>query len=160
MEDNTDLQRAQSARRLTLSREHFDDYFVAITAKLRSNRDADRILSGEISHPLMRFQQINAQSLQQLNVMWISPEALFNDPVGPYVAFIRQLTDALLRAAAPIPDIDGLDDLQAVQAIFRRAETHIYTMIVDTLCVGKSMHASCAPSPFWCRPTAAPEYCQ
>ena len=115
MEDTNDQQRAHSARRLTLSREDFDDYLVALTAKLRSNPDADRILSGEVQHPLIRFQQLNAVALQQLNVMWVSPQSLFNDPVTPYTVFIRQLTDALLRAAAPIPNIDGLDDLQTAQ---------------------------------------------
>ena len=98
-------------RRLSLSRENFDDYFVALTAKLRSNLDADSILSGELQHPLLRFQENNAQSLRRLNVQWVSPASLFADPVGPYVIFVRQLTDALLQAPAPIPDIEGLDDL-------------------------------------------------
>ena len=140
MEEANNRDDAQSSRRLALSREDFDDYLVALTAKLRRNVDADRVLSGEIAHPLIRFQQINANSLRRLNVMWVSPESLFNDPVGPYTIFIRQLTDSLIRAPAPIPDIDGLNDLQAAQAIFRRAETHIYSTIVDTLRVGKTMH--------------------
>ena len=140
MAEGNNRDEASHARRLTLSREDFDDYLVALTARLRSNADADRILSGEIHHPLIRFQQLNSESLQRLNVMWVSPEALFNDPVGPYTTFIRQLTDSLIRAPAPIPNIDGLNDLQAAQAIFRRAETHIYSTIVDTLRVGKTMH--------------------
>ena len=87
---------ASSARRLTLTREDYDDFLVALTAKLRRHADADRILSGEISHPLIRFQQINADSLWRLNVMWVSPESLFNDPVGPCAVFVRQLTDSAL----------------------------------------------------------------
>ena len=45
-------------------REDFDDDLVALTARLRNNADADRILSGEIHHPLIRFQQLNSDSLQ------------------------------------------------------------------------------------------------
>ena len=127
-------------RRLTLSRENFDDYFVALTAKLRSNLEADGILSGELQHPLLHFQDRNSQALRRLNVQWVTPALLFADPVGPYLIFIRQLTDALLNAPAPIPDIEGLDELQTAQAAFRKAETYIYTTIVETLRVGKSMH--------------------
>ena len=112
MEEANHRDDASCARRLTLSREDYDDFLVALTTKLRRNVDADRILSGEISHPLIRFQQINADSLRRLNVMWVSPESLFNDPVGPYSIFIRQLTDSLIRAPAPVPVIDGLNDLQ------------------------------------------------
>ena len=81
MEEANNRDDASSARRLALSREDFDDYLVALTAKLLRNVDVDRILSGEIIHPLIRFQQINADSLRRLNVMWVSPESLFNDPV-------------------------------------------------------------------------------
>ena len=56
MEDNTDRERASSTRRLTLTRQDFDDYLVEVTVKLRSNSDVDHVLSEEIQHPLMRFQ--------------------------------------------------------------------------------------------------------
>ena len=36
------------ARRLTFTTENFDDYIVALLAKLRINTVADRILSGEL----------------------------------------------------------------------------------------------------------------
>ena len=139
MEDN-DRDRTRPAHRLILSRENFDDYLVALTAKLRSNVDVDRVLSGETPHPLLAFQTANSVALAALNVAWVPPQALFSDPVTPYVNFIRQKTDALLRVPAPVPNINGLVELQASQANFHRAETSIYTTIVDTLRVGKSMH--------------------
>ena len=139
MED-ADRDTASSANRLSLCRENFDDYVVALTAKLRSNIHADRVLSGETLHPLLAFQDQNRDALAALNVPWVPPQALFNDPVTPYVTFIRQITDALLHAQAPVPNIDGLDELQNSQAEFRRAETFIYTTIVNTLRVGKTMH--------------------
>ena len=138
MEEDSD--KSSLSRRLAFSRENFDDYFVALTAKLRSDVNADQVIFGELQHPLIRFQQTNQAALQQLNVEFVFPATLFADPVTPYSIFIHQLTNALLRAPAPIPDIQGLDDLQAAQATFRKAETHIYTTIVDTLRVGKSMH--------------------
>ena len=70
MED-TDRDRARSAHRLTLCRENFDDYVVALTAKLRSNLDADRVLSGETLHPLLAFQDSNRDALTALNVPWV-----------------------------------------------------------------------------------------
>ena len=63
MAEANDRDVASDSRRLTLSREDFDGYLVALTARLRSNADADRILSGEIHHPLIRFQQLNSDSL-------------------------------------------------------------------------------------------------
>ena len=136
MEDN-DRDRTHPAHHLILSRENFDDYLVALTAKLRSNVDVDRVLSGETPHPLLDFQIINSVVLTALNVV---PQALFSDPVTSYVNFIRQLTDALLRVPVPVPNINGLIELQASQTNFHRAETSIYTTIVDTLRVGKSMY--------------------
>ena len=94
MEEND---RARS-RRLTLERENFDDFLVALMAKLRSNVTADRILSGELRHPLIAFHQDNDQHLVALNVNWIPEAALTADPITPYNNFIRQLTNALLRA--------------------------------------------------------------
>ena len=55
-------------RRLVLSTENFDDYLVTLTAKLRINVHADRILSGELQHPLVKFQTDNMESLQRLHV--------------------------------------------------------------------------------------------
>ena len=126
------------SRRLTLERENFDDYLVALMAKLRINVTADRILSGELRHPLIAFQQANAQHLAALNVNWIPEAALTADPITPYNNFIRQLTDALLRAPAPVPAINGMQQLQIDQLQFRQAETFIFTSIVETLRVGKT----------------------
>ena len=69
MEEANNRDDVSHVRRLTLSREDYDDFLVALTTKLRRNVDADRILPGEISHPLIRFQQINADSSRRLNVM-------------------------------------------------------------------------------------------
>ena len=107
MEEN-DRAIDRSARRLTLSRENFDDYLVALMAKLRSNVTADRILSGELRHPLIAFQQANGQHLAALNVNWVPDEALTADPITPYNNFIRQLTNALLQAPAPVPAINDV----------------------------------------------------
>ena len=71
------------SRRLAFSRENFDDYFVALTAKLRSDANADLVLSGELQRPLIRFQQTNQASLQLLNVEFVFPATLFADPVTP-----------------------------------------------------------------------------
>ena len=84
MED-ADPDRPASGRRLVFSRENFDDYLVALMMKLRTNQVADQILSGELRHPLIAFQQDNIGALQALNVPWVAPAALLTDPVNPYV---------------------------------------------------------------------------
>ena len=138
--ENENNDRSASVRRLTLSRENFDDYLVALMAKLRSNPLADQILSGELAHPLVNFQQINVASLQTLNVPWVAPASLLADPVTPYINWLRHLTDALINAPAPVPDIEGLQALQVAQTAYRAAERHIYSTIVVTLKIGESMH--------------------
>ena len=138
--ENENNDRSASVRRLTLSRENFDDYLVALMAKLRSNPLADQILSGELAHPLVNFQQINVASLQTLNVPWVAPASLLADPVTPYINWLRRLTDALINAPAPVPDIEGLQALQVAQTAYRAAERHIYSTIVTTLKIGESMH--------------------
>lgn len=139
MEDH-DADRSGSSRRLAFSRENFDDYLCALMSKLRANDVADRILSGELPHPLIAFQQINAANLVALNVPYVSPRDLLSDPVGPYVRWLRILTDALLRAAAPVPAMVGLAALQVAQNEFRTAERYIFSNVVSTLRVGESMH--------------------
>ena len=138
--DNNDQDRAASGRRLFLSRENFDDYLVALNAKLRQDTVADRILSGELQHPLIAFQRNNLAQLQVLRVPFVPPAALLQDPVGPYLNWLRILTDSLLRAPAPVPAVVGLQQLQEQQNAFRQGERHIYTSIVSTLKVGESMH--------------------
>ena len=102
MED-ADPNRNASGRRLVFSTENFDDYLVALMADLRSDSVCDRILSGELRHPLIQFQRENMANLQQLNVPWVSPAALLADPVNPYVDWLRTLTARLLAAPAPVP---------------------------------------------------------
>ena len=138
--DVPDPDRTTSARRLTFSAENFDDYVIALTAKLRIDPNADRVLSGEFVHPLIQFQANNVANLQALNVPYVSPQVLIQDPATPYVNWLRVLTTALLRAPAPVPAIDGLQQLQANVDTFRRAERFIYSTIVSTLKVGESMH--------------------
>ena len=139
MEDD-DSDRSGSSRRLVFSRENFDDYLCAIMSKLRANDVADQILSGELAHPLIAFQQTNAVSLATLNVPYVSPQDLLADPVTPYVRWLRVLTDSLLRAPGPVPAMVGLGPLQASQDEFRAAERFIFSTVVTTLRVGKSMH--------------------
>ena len=139
MEDPDPHQHA-SGRRLVFSTENFDDYLVALMADLRSDATCDRLLSGELRHPLVAFQQDNIANLHLLDVPWVSPAALLTDPVNPYVNWLRTLTSRLLAAPAPVPDIPGLQQLQEAQTAYRNAERHIYARIVKTLRVGQSMH--------------------
>ena len=132
--------RSASVCRLTLSRENFDDYLVTLMTKLSRNPLADQILSGELTHPLVNFQQMNIVSLQTLNVPWVAPASLLADPVTPYINWLRRLTEALLNAPAPVPDIEGLQALQVAQTAYRAAERHIYSTIVVALKIGESMH--------------------
>ena len=132
MEDADPHQNA-SGRRLGFSTENFDDYLVALVTDLRSDSVCDRVLSGELRHPLIVFQQQNMQALQQLNVPWVSPAALLADPVNPHVEWLRALTASLLAAPAPVPAVAGLQQLQQDQNVYRNAERFIYARIVKTL---------------------------
>ena len=132
--------RSSNERHLEFTRNDFDDFIIALTAKLRLNETADKILSGELRHPLVDFQQRNSASLQGLNVPYYSPATLLQDPAETYVTFLRQLTQALLNAPAPVPDVGDLNVLQEAANLFRRGERFIYSTIVATLKVGDSMH--------------------
>ena len=138
--DDQLARRSSSERHLEFTRKDFDDFVIALTAKLRLNETADRILSGELRHPLVNFQQRNTAHLQGLNVPFYSPAALLQDPAGSYVAFLQHLTQALLSAPAPVPDVGDLNVLQEAADKFRRGERFIYSTIVSTLKVGDSMH--------------------
>ena len=46
-----------SGRRIGFSTENFDDYLIALMTDLRSDSVCDRVLSGELRHPLIEFQQ-------------------------------------------------------------------------------------------------------
>ena len=84
MDDQDDNARALSSRRLVLSEENFDDYILAVMAKLRRDPDADRLLSGETQHPLVQYQRVNRDVLIALAMPFFSLEALIRDPVSTY----------------------------------------------------------------------------
>ena len=130
----------RNSRRLTFSTANFDDYAVALMAKLRVNLTADRILSGELQHPLVQYQRDNLANLQALNVPFYTSAQLLADPVQCFVTFLRAVTAAILHDPAPVPVIGDLNALQEAQNTFRQAESFIYSTIVSTLQVGKSMH--------------------
>ena len=133
-------QQSASGRRLGFSTENFDDYLVALMADLRSDAVCDRVLSGEFRHPLIEFQRENTVALQQLNVPYVPPAALLADPVSPYVEWLRVLTANILAAPAPVPAVNGLQQLQNDHNTYRDAERLIYARIVKTLRVGRSMN--------------------
>ena len=111
MDPDPDRPSSLSSRRLLFDPDNFDDYLITVTAKLRFDTYADRVLSGEIQHPLIAFQRDNIVPLQQLNVPWVSPQALLQDPVSPYLNWLRTLTNALLHALAPVSAVNGLAQL-------------------------------------------------
>ena len=57
--EGPDPDRSRS-RRLKFTKTDFDDYLIALMVKLRLNATADRIISGELQHPLVDFQQQNS----------------------------------------------------------------------------------------------------
>ena len=78
--------------------------------------------------------------MQGLNVPFYSPSSLLKDPAQSYVTFLRQLTQTLLGAPAPVPDVGDLNVIQDADNVFRRDERFIYSTIVVTLKVGDSMY--------------------
>ena len=136
-----DNEQDRRSRRLTLSTENFDDYYlVVLTAKCLSNVHADKVLAGELQTPLIKFQRDNVEALQRLHVPWFSPAQLLTQPTQTFHNFLRSVTSAILRAPAPVPDVGDLNALQAEQEIYRQTENHIYSSIVTTLEVGKTIH--------------------
>ena len=109
--DASDESYVNRPRRLTFTIENFDDYLVALMAKLRINPIADRILSGELLHPLISFQINNQASLAALQVPFFAPAQLLTNPALSYVQFLRFLTNTLLRASPPVPAVDDLNEL-------------------------------------------------
>ena len=92
--DDPDRDRYRS-RRLQFTRTDFDDFIIALTAKLRLDETADRILSGELQHPLINFQNENAANLQRLNIPYFPPASLLQGPAEYYVRFLQLVTQAL-----------------------------------------------------------------
>ena len=103
-----DNEQERRSRRLVLSTTNFDDYVIALTAKLRINVHADKVLAGELQHPLVKFQADNMVSLQRLHVPWFSPAALLARPAETFQNFLRSVTAAILRAPAPVPIIGDI----------------------------------------------------
>ena len=82
MDENEQANPDDRRHRLVLDTTQFDDYWIALLAKIRFNEPADRLLSGNAPHPLLPYQQDNAASLNQLGVLPFTPQQLFEDPIG------------------------------------------------------------------------------
>ena len=140
MQDNILDESRLTRRRLTYSRDNFDDFWIALMSKLRLNEDADALISGSSSHPLLSFQQANRSALQLLGVLILTASQLIEDPFGCYQRFTQYLADALHRHPSPVPNVGDLHTLETDYQVHRRAQRHIYATILDTLQVGTSMH--------------------
>ena len=140
MQEPSDDGSSTSRRRLTYNRDQFDDYWIALIAKLRINEDADSLISGRSAHPLLSFQRANSAALQLLGALILTNNQLIEDPFGCYERFTLYLTEALHRHPSPVPAIGDLQTLENDYQIHRRAQRFIYATILDTLKVGSSMH--------------------
>ena len=127
-------------RRLVFTRADFDDYITALLARIRSNEQAERILSGSSQHPLILYQRIYTVALAYLRISPFTVQQLCADPVGTYVYFSDRMTSALLQIQGPVPNVGDLNQLEADFVIHKAAEKFIYSTIVATLQVGISMH--------------------
>ena len=130
------------SRRSTLkySREQFDDYLVALLARIRFNDNADRVVSGESHQPLLNYQVQHGDSLRRLNILLFSAQQLIEDPLGSYIYFTRALASALSVFPDNVPDIGNLGVLDRLYEVHKEAQRFIYDVIVRTLTVGTSMH--------------------
>ena len=111
MQDQLQDGNRESRRRLTYSREQFDDYWIALMSKLRINEDADALISGRSTHPLLSFQSANIAALQALGAIILSGIQLLEDPFGCYERFTEYLASALHRHPSPVPAIGNLQTL-------------------------------------------------
>ena len=125
---------------LVYNREQFDDYLVALMARIRFDDEADKIISGENTHPLNNHQIQHSQALAALRVLPFSAMQLIEDPIGCYIEFTRAISSALLAFPAPVPDVGDLGRLNDLYTVHRKAQRFIYDVIVRTLKVGSSMH--------------------
>lgn len=115
---------------LVYSREQFDDYLVALLARIRFDDEADRIISGAAKHPLLNFRLLPFTAMQ-----------LIEDPIGCYVQFTRSLANALAIFPGDVPDVGNLGYLEDfLYKIHKKAQRLIYDIIVRTFRVGSSMH--------------------
>ena len=122
------------------SRVNFDDYWIALMAQIRYNDDADALVEGLTRHPLVDFQNLNAQALANLRVPVFTLNELIVDPVQTYTQFMRALGNALGNAVGQVPALQNMQHLDALFAVHKRAQRWIYNCIVNTLKVGVSMH--------------------
>ena len=97
MDNNDPLYETHRRPRLYFTREQFDDYWIALLAKIRRDETANRIISGELNNPLVRYQQRNSASLRQLRVPFIPTEDIMRDPSGSFEYFFTVLARLLLR---------------------------------------------------------------
>ena len=126
---------------LVYNREQFDDYLVALMARIRFDDEADRIISGESSHPLLNHQFRHSEALGALRIVPFSAMQLIEDPIGCYVQFTRSIASALSAFPAPeVPDVGDLGLLGDLYTLHRKAQRFIYDVIARTLKVGSSMH--------------------
>ena len=112
-------------------------------SKLRTNEDADALISRRSPHPLYSFQRAKQVVLQLLVVIILSGNELICDPFGCYERFTSYLADALHRHPGPIPAIGNLCQLKADYQVHRRAQCFMYSTIIEILhvrLVGTSMH--------------------
>ena len=117
MSATTDMEFESRRRRLTFSRENFDDYWTALIAKVRVSDDCDRVFSGELPHPILAFQLRNENSLRQLRVRPCTEEQSITEPHGSYLAVTKAISAALHGIDDDaVPDIVDLDQLRTQYA--------------------------------------------
>ena len=112
MQDTTSDEPPSSRRRLLYSRDQFDDYWIALMSKLRINEDADALISGRSSHPLLSYQRTNQTALQILGAIILSSQDLIEDPFGCYERFSKYIADALHGHPGPVPVLGNLQLLE------------------------------------------------
>lgn len=117
---------------LKYSRDQFDDYLVALLARIRFNDNADRIVSGESRHPLLNYQAQHGDALRRLNLIPFTAQQLIEDPLGNYIYFTRALTSALAVFPGEVPDVGNLGTLDRLYDVHKEAQRFIYDVIVRT----------------------------
>ena len=117
---------------LKYSRDQFDDYLVALLARIRFNDNADRIVSGESRHPLLNYQAQHGDALRRLNLIPFTAQQLIEDPLGNYIYFTRALTSALTVFPGEVPDVGNLGTLDRLYDVHKEAQRFIYDVIVRT----------------------------
>ena len=82
--------------RLIYSRKQFDDYWIALLAKIRANDDAERLVSGLALHPLVDFQRANNDALTALGILPFPSRQLLEDPVDTFQFFSNSVTNNMM----------------------------------------------------------------